>query len=233
MPAEHFPFPPEPLGHVPAGCARRRESDPLGQVTLPSGDTVRLAVRYDDVAAVLSDPRFSRDLSKPGCPRLQPGADMSDDRDTLINMDPPRHTRVRRLVSRAFTVRSIEKWRPRIREIVHRLVDDMAAGPRPADLMSALAEPLPITVIAEILGVADGDLDRFRHWSYVAMSITPDMAEERARGRDEFFAYLADLVAQHRERPGTDLLDAMIEATEDGDRLSEAELCDTARSLLL
>jgi cytochrome P450 len=88
-------------------------------------------------------------------------------------------------------------------------------------------------VIAEILGVADGDLDRFRYWSAVAMSIGPDNAAERARGRDEFFAYLAALIEHHRREPGTDLLDAMIEAHDDGDRLSEAELLDTTRSLLL
>ncbi|MFD5747686.1 cytochrome P450 [Streptomyces sp. NPDC127033] len=234
MSAEFFPFPEEPLGAVPQSCAWRRESDPLGQVTLPSGDAVRLAVRFEDVEAVLTDPRFSRDLSKPGCPRLQSGADMSDDRDTLINMDPPRHTRVRRLLSRAFTVRNIEKLRPRIREIVQELVDDMvAAAPGPVDLMAGLAEPLPMRVIAGVLGVADSDLAQFRHWSYVAMSITPDMADERVTGREEFFAYLVDLIEQHRREPGTDLLDAMIQATEDGDRLSEAELCDTARSLLL
>ncbi|MCT2589156.1 cytochrome P450 [Streptomyces sp. N2-109] len=233
MSAEFFPFPEEPLGRVPQSCTWRREADPLGQVTLPSGDEVRLAVRFLDVEAVLTDPRFSRDLSKPGCPRLQSGADMSDDRDTLINMDPPRHSRVRKLLSRAFTVRNIEKLRPRVREIVQELVDGMLASPRPVDLMAALAEPLPMRVIAGILGVADSDLDKFRHWSYVAMSITPDMAQERVEGREEFFAYLLALIERHGREPGTDLLDTMIEASEDGDRLSGAELCDTARSLLL
>src|SRR5262249_11843408 len=161
-----------------------RENDPLGQVILPSGDVVRLAVRFADVQAVLADPRFSRDLSCPGAPRLQPGADMSDDRDTLINMDPPRHSRVRRILSDAFTVRSIERWRPRIREIADELATSMRAGGAPADMVAALAAPLPIRVIAEILGVADCDLDRFRYWSAVAMSIGPDPDGERARGRE-------------------------------------------------
>jgi cytochrome P450 len=233
MSPEPFPFPDEPLGKVPRSCAWRRENDPLGQVELPSGDHVRLAVRFDDVQAVLTDPRFSRDLTKPGDPRLQPGADMSDDHDTLINMDPPRHTRVRRILSGAFTVRRVERWRPRIREIAGELVDDMLAAPPPVDVITKFAAELPIRVIAEILGVADGDLDRFRRWSDVTMSIDPGNAAEREQARVEFFTYLAELIEQHRREPGTDLLDAMIQASDDGDRLSEAELLDTTRSLLL
>jgi cytochrome P450 len=230
---ELFPFPDESLGQVPRSCQRRREDDPLGQVTLPSGDVVRLAVGFDDVVAVLTDSRFSRDLSAPGCPRLQAGADISDDHDTLINLDPPRHTRVRRILAKAFTVRSVESWRPRIRAIAQELGDALRAGAMPADLIEVFAAPLPIRVIAEILGVADGDLDRFRYWSSLSMSIGPDTDGEREQGREDFFAYLRALVVQHRREPGTDLLDAMIQASDDGDRLTGDELCDTARSLLL
>lgn len=233
MPPEPFPFPDETLGRVPRSCEWRRENDPLGQVTLPSGDVVRLAVRFDDVQSVLTDSRFSRDLSKPGSPRLQPGADISDDHDTLINLDPPRHTRVRRILNQAFTLRSIDRWRPRIREVAQGLADDMRATQPPADLIEAFAAPLPIRVIAEILGVASGDIDRFRYWSTLSMSIGPDTDAERVKGREDFFAYLRELIEQHRREPGTDLLDAMIQATDGGDRLSEDELCDTARSLLL
>jgi cytochrome P450 len=233
MSPEPFPFPGEPLGAVPRRCAWYRENDPLGQVELPSGDVVRLAVRFEDVRVVLTDPRFSRDLSKPGAPQLQPGADMSDDRDTLINMDPPRHTRVRRILSHAFTPRSAENWRPRIREIAEELAGRMTLCPPPADLMEAFAAPLPIRVIAEILGVAGSDLDRFRRWSDVTMSIGPDTGAERVQAREEFFAYLAVLIEEHRRTPRADLLTAMIESSDDGDRLSAAEVCDTARSLLL
>lgn len=230
---ERFPFSDEEFGRVPRSCASRRENDPLGYVALPSGDVVRLAVRYDDVEAVLTDPRFSRDLSKPGCPRLQSGADMSDDHDTLINMDPPRHTRVRGILGRAFTPSAIESWRPRIRELAEELVAGMRAAGPPGDLVAAVAEPLPIRVIAEILGVADGDLDQFRSWSSLAMSIGTDLAQARAKGKDDFFAYLRELIAEHRREPRNDLLDAMIAASVDNDRLTEDELCDTARSLVL
>jgi cytochrome P450 len=229
----NFPFPDEDLGRVPRQCTWHQAQDPLGAVRVPSGDTVRLAVRYADVEAVLTDPRFSRDLSVPGAPRLQPGADMSDDRDTLINMDPPRHSRVRRLVSGAFTTRSVERWRPRIRAVAEELATTMRATAQPADLVAAVAEPLPIRVIAEILGVADGDLARFRHWSAVAMTIGPDPDGERARGREDFFVYLRELIAEHRRAPGNDLLDAMIAATDGGDRLTAQELLDITRSLLL
>ncbi|MFE7114208.1 cytochrome P450 [Streptomyces sp. NPDC057654] len=233
MAPEAFPFPDEPLGEVPRSCAWRRTQDPLGEAVLPSGDAVRVAVCFGDVEAVLTDPRFSRDLNRPGSPRLQPDADMSEDRDTLINLDPPRHTRLRRILFQAFSVRGSERWRPRVREIVWELVDDMtAAGPH-GDLMAVLARPLPIRVIAEILGVADADLDKFRHWAEAAMTIGPERAAERAQGREEFYAYLRELVARHRREPGTDLLDTMITARDGDDRLTEAELIDTSRSLLL
>lgn len=233
MTPEPFPFPDEPLGEVPRSCARRRAHEPLGDAVLPSGDVVHVAVRYADVEAVLTDPRFSRDLNRPGMPRLQPDADMSEDRDTLINLDPPRHTRLRRILARTFSVRSSEEWRPRIRTVVRELVDTMVKAGPPADLMASLARPLPIRVIAEILGVADGDLEQFRRWSEAAMTIGPERAAERAEGRDEFYVYLRELVARHRREPGTDLLDAMIVAQEDGERLTEAELIETVRSLLL
>ncbi|MGW7522070.1 cytochrome P450 [Streptomyces sp. NPDC054783] len=233
MAPEAFPFLDEPLGGVPRSCARRRTHDPLGDAVLPSGDVVRVAVRFADVEAVLTDPRFSRDLNRPGSPRLQPDADMSEDRDTLINLDPPRHTRLRRILSRPFSVRGSETWRPRIRAIAQALVDDMVAAGPPADLTTALARQLPIRVIAEILGVADCDLDRFRDWSETAMTIGPDRAAARAQGRTDFYAYLTDLIERHRREPGTDLLDAMIAARDGEDRLTEAELIDTARSLLL
>src|SRR5262249_19666505 len=107
-----------------------------------------------------------------------------------------------------------------------------AAG-SPGDLVAGVAEPLPIRSIAEILGVVDADLDRFRYWSSIAMSIGPDLAAERARGRADFFAYLRELIAEHRREPRADLLDAMITASVDDDRLTEDELCETASSLLL
>ncbi|MFJ8314009.1 MULTISPECIES: cytochrome P450 [unclassified Streptomyces] len=233
MAPEAFPFPDEPLGGVPRSCAWRRAHDPLGEAELPSGDVVAVAVRHADVEAVLADPRFSRDLNRPGSPRLQPDADMSEDRDTLINLDPPRHTRLRQILNRSFSVRRSERWRPRIRVIVRELVDTMMAAGPPGDLMAALAQPLPIRVIAEILGVADADLAQFRRWAETAMTIGPERAAERAGEREEFYAYVGDLVARHRSEPGTDLLDDMIEARDGGDRLSEAELIDTVRSLLL
>jgi cytochrome P450 len=230
---EEFPFPGEPLGAVPRSCARRQREDPLGVVRLPSGDVVRLAVRHEDVAAALADPGLSRDLSRPGCPRLQAGVDMSDAPDTLINMDPPRHTRVRRIIGGAFTARRVESWRPRIRCLAAQLAAGLRAQGQPADLVAGFAGPLPIRVIAEVLGVAGGDLDRFRHWAGLAMTMGPDTAAERAAGRAEFREYVAELIEQHRRSPGDDLLDAMIGATDDGDRLSAVELGEVVRSLLL
>jgi cytochrome P450 len=230
---ERFPFPEEPLGAVPRGYIVRQDDDPLGLVTLPSGDVVRLATRFDDVVAVLTGPGFSRDLTRPGCPRLQKGADIADQQDTLINMDAPRHTKLRRILAGPFAARRVQKWRPRIRQIALELTEAMRANGSQADLVTAFAEHLPIRVIAEMLGVAGDDLDRFRHWSTVSMTIGAESEGERAVARRDFFAYMHDLIAKHRMVPGTDLLDAMIQATDEGDRLTEDELVHAVRSMLL
>src|SRR5207244_2958146 len=113
-------------------------------------------------------------------------------------MDPPDHTRMRRLVARAFTARRMEQLRPRAQEVVDGLLDRIVEQGPPADLVEGLALPLPITMICELLGVPVEDRDRFRDWSDAVLAITAYTPDQIAAARDELKAYLAELVQQRR-----------------------------------
>ncbi|WP_307130252.1 cytochrome P450 [Streptomyces aurantiacus] len=192
-----------------------------------------MATTYDDVRAVLGDPRFSRNLRYPGAPRLLPDADLSDDPHALVNMDPPAHTRLRRIVQAAFTPRRAESWRPRIQAVADELLAEMRAGASPADLMATFAFPLPIDIICELLGVPAEDSHQFRSWSDTFLSTSTASAPERSKAAEEFAAYVRALVTARRRAPGEDLLDDLINAHDADDRLSEDELARMVRGLIV
>jgi cytochrome P450 len=157
---------------------------------------------------------------------------------SFLFLDPPDHTRLRRLVSKAFTARTVERLVPVVEQITNELLD--GAGD-PLEVVGTLAYPLPVTVISRMLGVPEQDHVRFAGWSEVlAKSLddtlsTADAAEIRLRRRavDDFRAYFADLCGQRRQQPQDDLLTALVEAEDDGDRLSNDELLSTAMLLLI
>ncbi|MGW6015999.1 cytochrome P450 [Streptomyces sp. NPDC055210] len=228
-----FPFPPGPHGGPPDAYADRRSACPLAPVVLPSGDEVLLATAYDDVRTVLGDQRFSRNLRYAGAPRMLPAADFSDDPHALVNMDPPEHTRLRRIVQAAFTPRQAESRRTRIQSVADELLAEMRAGGPPADLMTAFAFPLPIDIICDLLGVPTRDSPLFRGWSDMFLSTSTAAAPERAKAGAEFAAYVDDLVTARRSAPGEDLLDELISAHDEDDRLSEVELARIVRGLII
>jgi cytochrome P450 len=212
-------------------------TDALPVITLPSGDTMRAASRYADVRQVLSDPRFTRELHRAPGARMVRGADISDDTDSLLNMDPPRHTRLRRIVAAAFAPRQVAAWRPRVIEITDGLVEEMSAAGGPADLVTAFAFPLPIRVICELLGVPHEDRGRFRRWSEAALTTSTADASQRAAAGAEFRAYVAGLLADRRADPGDALIDALLAAreTDDGedpDGLTDGELVSLTINLI-
>lgn len=196
---------------------------------MPSGDRVPVAVRYEDVRALLASPHSSRNLRIPGLPRLVSGIGIDDDPDALINQDPPEHTRYRRIMHGTFTPRQIEPWRPRIAKIAQDLLDGLGED---FDLVQEYALRLPGQVICLMLGVPMGHYKRFVRWT--DMFLTTSTATEQARyeGYTEFMAYAAELVAQHRAEPGEDLIDLLIQARDEDDRLSEGELVNTVFSLI-
>ncbi|MGW6460879.1 cytochrome P450, partial [Streptomyces sp. NPDC055078] len=182
----------ELLGDPYGVYERLRETSPVHRIAGPDGLPVWIVTRYDDVRQALADPRLSLDKAHalPGGYRgfrLPPALDAN-----LLNMDPPDHTRIRRLVSRAFTTRRIEELRGPIRRTADELLDAMAETDR-ADLVAAYAAPLPITVISELLGVPPHSRRDFREWTDALLMpdpARPDAAREAIGSIVGFFAGL-------------------------------------------
>jgi len=161
----------------------------------------------------------------------------------MLLLDPPDHTRIRRLVASAFTVRSVDRLRPRVEALADELLDDIAAsaatsGGAPVDLMSAFAFPLPFQVITELLGMPEGDRDQLRALSHtITQSLEPMLDEATLRATlaasDEMHRHVLDAIEWKRRNPADDLLSAMIAAEEDGERLTTAELSDQVVLLYL
>jgi len=203
---------------------RMQEEGPVTPVILPfSGGRFWLVTRYADVRAALADPRLYKDwASKLTGPDWVPDEVSGFLSVHLLNADPPAHTRLRKLVSKAFTARRVAALRPRIEEITASLLDALEAGPDEVDLIETFAFPLPVTVICELLGVPVRDQDRFKEWSH-AIVATDGNRDIRDTGTQMYF-YFTDLVAAKRARPADDLVSALIEASDSGDGLNEREL---------
>lgn len=205
------------------------------EVTLPSGDTALMVTRYKDVRALFADDRLSRKTARsvrPDVARIS--ADNELFADPNIDTDPPEHTRVRGLVTRAFTARRVEALRPVAWEICTDLLDKMQAGPRPVDLNEAFAFPLPIRVICRLLGIPTEDMEKFRYLVDGFLSVTKLPPEEVATCRQGLWRYLGELIETKRERPGEDLVSGLIKVRdEDNNRLSEYELQYWTQSLLI
>lgn len=223
--------------------ARMREESPVHLQPGLDGETpIWFVTRYDDVVTVLTDnERFVVDaklaLTEDELRALDEASPLpNDDRvnTNLLTMDGEDHRRVRQLVAKAFTPRMVERLRPRIEEIADDLVDRAAAEGR-MELVDDFAFPLPIIVIAELLGIPAEDRDRFRVWSnsFLLPPLTDELREQFLRHTDEFVAYLDVLFAKRRAEPSDDLLSALVQAEEHGDRLSENELYSMAVLLIV
>lgn len=211
--------------------ARLRERGPVHRVRLPPPDQHHetwLVVGHEEARTALADPRLAKDSSRIGMVFL----DEELIGKHLLASDPPQHTRLRGLVSRAFTMRRVEELRPRIQEITDELLDAMLPHGR-ADLVDSLAYPLPITVICELLGVPEMDRGEFRKMSSEAVAPTDTDLEHNAFAR--LAEYLTELIEDKRcAGPSGDLLSDLIRTTaEDGDRLSPGELRGMAFILLI
>jgi cytochrome P450 len=210
-----------------------QRDEPVARVRLPYGGEGWLATRYEDVKTVLADPRFSRAAV------MEPGADVPRTLPTMptetniLSMDPPDHTRLRKLVAKAFTARRTEQLRDRAQEIVDGLLDEMQEQGPPADLVEALAMPLPITIICEMLGVPFEDRGQFRAWSEGAVAITAFTHAEIMAANQALRSYIAGLVERKRAEPADDMLSVLIAARDNEDRLSEEELVSFGVTLLV
>ncbi|MFI8425840.1 cytochrome P450 [Streptomyces sp. NPDC085479] len=205
-----------------------RAAGPVHRVRTPYGAEVWLIVGHEEARAALADPRLSKSPSVLGRTML----DEEVVGPNLLVVDPPDHTRLRKLVAGEFTGRRIEALRPRVQRLTDALVDAMAPAGR-ADLVDALAFPLPIIVICELLGIPAEDRETFRRWSNEVVAPSGEDAEREAV--HGLAAYLDELIEDKRAAgPADDLLSALIAArAEDGDRLTLPELRGLAYLLLI
>ena len=201
---------------------------------------------YDDCFQLLRDPALSVDeknLANFDQERLAAFLDAVDgdveelERTSILGIDPPDHTRLRRLVSKAFTPRTIEALRPRIQELVDEALDRILAQGQ-ADVISELAFTLPFDVISEMLGMPVGDTQALRSWSEdIVKTLDPIITEDEIKAavvaNRAMDAHIANVISWKRENPADDLLTAMIEAEEDGDRMSSQELSDQVGLLFI
>ncbi|AXG81087.1 cytochrome P450 family protein [Streptomyces paludis] len=208
--------------------AKLREAGPVHEVLAPNGWRFWLVVGYDTAREALADPRLSKSAANVG---LDAPFD-SVVGPHVLRLDPPDHTRLRKLVAPEFTGRRAERLLPAVQRITDGLLDAMIPAGR-GDLVDALAFPLPITVISELLGVPHADRDTFRAWTNeIVAPTTPTGARDRSV---ELCAYLDALIEDKRAAgPADDLLSTLLRArAEDGDRLSAAELRAWAYILLI
>ena len=213
--------------------ARMRKETPVHRQPGLDGETpIWFVTRYDDVVALLTDnERFVVDpnlaLTPEQLAAFEAAGPAADERlsENLLAKDGDDHRRLRRLVTKAFTPRMVEQLRPRIHQIADDLLDHVAERGS-MELVDDFAFPLPITVIAGLLGIPVEDRQRFREWSsnVVTPALTPELQEVAARRGDEFVAYLDDLFARRRSEPTDDLVSALVQAEDAGDTLSQNEL---------
>jgi cytochrome P450 len=152
---------------------------------------------------------------------------------SINGMDPPGHTRLRKLVASAFTARRVEALRPRVASIVNELIDAMAGRPQPADLMAGFSLPLPAQVICEMLGVPAEDLGQFHAWSDIIIGDWQRDSDEIMTALAALYGYFGTLIEIKRARPADDLMSALIAARDEDDRLSEHELTVMCCTLLI
>ncbi|HEV7964716.1 MAG TPA: cytochrome P450 [Actinoplanes sp.] len=203
----------------PAEHVRLREQEPVARVTLPSGSEVWALSRLEDIRTMLADPRFSSDRLHENFPTFTPGARPARlGKPSMISLDPPEHGPARRAVLGEFTVKRMASLRPRIQDIVDECIDTMLAGPRPADLVAALALPVPSLVICELLGVPYADHDFFQARSAQLLRRTTASAD-RIAAVTQIRDYIAGLIAQKRDNPSDDLLSRQLEQGADTEEL--------------
>jgi cytochrome P450 len=243
--------------------ARLREQGPVVRVTMPGGHSIWVVTQYEAVVAVLKDNRFIKDprkLTSEDRPVQLPGPLHQFEilSNNMLRRDPPDHTRLRALVAKAFTPRRIEQLAPRIQEIADELLD-VVQDREEIDLIDSYAFPLPIIVISELLGIPVEDRDKFREWSdrlvnnlgqllleegQLRASSSPlTLLRRFAPWRPErmqllltaraFIRYFRGLIAQRRVRPTNDLVSALVQVEEEGERLTEEEMISMLVLLLL
>ncbi|WP_075027314.1 cytochrome P450 family protein [Streptomyces mirabilis] len=220
-----------------------REHAPVRRTRLPSGVEAWLVTRYADAKQALADARLSKNPAHHDEPAHAkgktgiPGERKAELMTHLLNIDPPDHTRLRRLVSKAFTPRRVAEFAPRVQELTDQLIDQFAAKGS-ADLIHEFAFPLPIYAICDLLGVPREDQDDFRDWAGMMIRHGGGPRGGVARSVKKMRGYLLELIHKKREglpdtpAPGEDLISGLIRASDHGEHLTENEAAAMAFILL-
>lgn len=223
MPLDEDSYFQDPLGYF----ARLRESQPVARVRMPNYGPAWIVTRYADVRTALTDSRLSKDVHRwPGGGRSRPSEATGVDAH-MLHVDPPDHTRMRRLVQKAFSPRRAA-LRPRTEEIAAQLLEEMAARGGVIDLLDAYARPLPIRVLCELLDIPTTE----RAWMAAAVAAYDD-TEAHSRVELELAAYFTQLIAARRADPGDDLVSALTLVSDEADGLTDEELLATVYLLVM
>jgi cytochrome P450 len=218
----------------PPAYGEYREHDPITRIELRPGQPAWLLSRHEDVRAMLNDPRFSSDRFQPGFPNLLQARPPARRRigASLISMDGAEHNSARREVLGEFTVRRMRDLRPRIQQFVDEHLDAILAGPKPADLVSALAMPVPSLVICELLGVPYADHDFFQQHSAALLNRTTAQ-QDRVQAVDALQGYLDQLVTAKEADPGDDLIGRQIRKQRESGEVRHDDLVSLGFLLLI
>ncbi|WP_269857560.1 cytochrome P450 [Streptomyces sp. RPT161] len=205
---------------------------PIGRARLWNGSTPWVVTRYEDVRALLADPRISADSTHPHYPHQSAGAaERRKQSRTFLAMDDPEHARLRRMVTATFSIKRVEALRPAIQKIVDDLIDKLLAGPKPVDLVQALALPVPSLVICELLGVPYADHDFFQSNSKTLIRSTTTREQAR-EATQRLVDYLERLIGDRLAHPAGDLLSTLAERVDAGE-LSLREAANMGMLLLV
>jgi pimeloyl-[acyl-carrier protein] synthase len=239
--AEFTPFAPGMLANPYEMYRMLREHDPIHRSEMMESWVL---TRYEDIDAVLTDNRFSADRTRARTRFAQMLQEQQErfgpmsNAPTMLTSDPPNHTRLRKLVSKAFTPRAVENLKPRIRDIVEYLLAE-AGKKGEFDVVHELAYPLPVIVISEMLGVPPEDRHRFKEWSDKVVATLggpftpPEVLETGRVAIDALAEYIGQVIAERRAEPREDLISGLIAAEEGGQVLSEEEIFSTCILLLI
>lgn len=214
--------------------AALRESAPVCPLSPPHGVETYLITRYDDARAALADPRLSKDMygAIDAYHRIFGDSSIALD-DNMLFSDPPKHTRLRRIVGSTFTPKRVESLRPRVQQITDELLDQCATS-GPMNLLPEFCFPLPLHVICELLGVPENERKQAQEWSATVAQtgFGPEARKALEIAEGKLRDYLADLCARKRKEPDAGLLSALVTAKDQEGALTDHELVSTAWVLL-
>jgi nocardicin N-oxygenase len=210
---------------------RLRAEEPVIRVRMPSGNPAWVFTRYEDVRTVMTDLRFGRAAAtRPGTSSYGKAPEIAP---SVFGMDPPEHTRIRKLIAGAFTARRVEKLRQKVREIVNERLEVLAAKQPPVDFIEFVSLPVPVTLMCEMFGVPYEDMEKFHRWSDIVITIAGRPAKEVIQAYTEFHDYLAALIDAKRLDPGDDLLSALVTAHDEKGSLSTEDLVSLGVALVI